>query len=99
MEYLRRRDTITAMLTGDLDQCNAQIIRTELDALIADRHIKHLILDMHGLTFMDSSGIGVIIGRYRTLIQRNGTVSVANMNKHIQRIFSLSGLSQIIHII
>ncbi len=99
MEYLRRRDTITALLTGELDQSNAQSIRCELDALIKDRHIKHLILDMKQLTFMDSSGIGVIIGRYRALMQRGGSVSVVHMNNQVTRIFTLSGMGQIIHIL
>lgn len=99
MEYLRRRDTITALLTGELDQCSAQAVRTKLDALIQDRHIKHLVLDMKELTFMDSSGIGVILGRYRTLAQRGGSVSVANMNPQITRVFTLSGMGQIIGVV
>ncbi len=99
MEHLRRRDTVTAMLSGELDQCNAQAIRSELDDLIADRQVRHLILDMGQLSFMDSSGIGVIIGRYRTLSQRGGKVSVTHMNPQVARVFTLSGMSQIIDII
>ena len=99
MEHLRRRDTVTACLSGELDQCNAQAIRCELDALITDHHVRHLILDMERLTFMDSSGIGVILGRYRTLSQRGGKVSVTRMNPQVTRVFTLSGMGQIIDII
>ena len=99
MEYLRRRDTVTALLKGELDQCSAQAVRSELDDLISDRRIRHLILDMKELTFMDSSGIGVILGRYRTLAQRGGTVSVTHMNAQIARVFALSGMGQIIGVI
>lgn len=48
---------------------------------------------------MDSSGIGVILGRYRVMAQRGGVVAVTNMNAHVERIFILSGMNQIIKII
>jgi len=99
MEYARRRDTIEARLEGELDHCSAQSIRRELDALIEDHSVKHLILDMGKMSFMDSSGIGVILGRYRTLAGRGGTVAVRNMNAHVERIFILSGMNQIIRIL
>ena len=99
MEYERRRDQVTVRLTGELDHCSAQSIRRELDEMIADPGVKKLVLDLRGLTFMDSSGIGVILGRYRALAQRGGKVAVNNMNPHIERIFILSGMNQIIEII
>lgn len=99
MEYERRRDQVTVRLTGELDHCSAQSIRRELNEMIADPGVKKLVLDLRGLTFMDSSGIGVILGRYRALAQRGGKVAVKNMNPHIERIFILSGMNQIIEII
>ena len=96
MEFVRRRDTVEARLEGELDQCSAQHMRRELDALIEDSGVKHLILDMQRMPFMDSSGIGVILGRYRTLVSRGGTVTVKNMNAQVARIFMLSGMNQII---
>ena len=99
MEIERRRDTVVAHLTGELDHCSAQCIRRELDTLISDQSVKKLILDMQEMSFMDSSGIGVILGRYRTLAQRGGKVAVRNMNPHVERIFILSGMNQIIQII
>ena len=99
MEIERRRDTLIAYLTGELDHCSAQSIRRELDALITDQSVKRLVLDMKEMSFMDSSGIGVILGRYRALSQRGGKVAVRNMNPHVERIFILSGMNQIIQII
>ncbi|MBQ9262802.1 MAG: anti-sigma factor antagonist [Clostridia bacterium] len=99
MEFDRRRDTVTAYVTGELDQCSAQSIRRELDQLIEDPSVRRLVLDLKNMRFMDSSGIGVILGRYRTLAQRGGTVAVRNMNAHVERIFLLSGMNQIIQII
>jgi stage II sporulation protein AA (anti-sigma F factor antagonist) len=96
LKHARQGSTVTVRLDGELDQDSATRIRQELDDLIADTHIKRLVLDMQGLTFMDSSGIGVVIGRYRTLSKRGGSVAVCGENAHIQRIMQLSGLYQIV---
>ncbi|MBE5782685.1 MAG: STAS domain-containing protein [Clostridiales bacterium] len=98
MEHERRRDTLTVYLSGELDHCCAQSIRRELDHLISDSSVRHLVLDMKQMGFMDSSGIGVILGRYRAMHQRGGTVSVKNMNPQVHRIFILSGMQQVIRI-
>ncbi|MCL2545002.1 MAG: anti-sigma F factor antagonist [Clostridia bacterium] len=96
LEHARQRDTLRVRIRGELDHHIAEQVRAELDELIADERIQHLVIDMKGLTFMDSSGIGVLIGRYRTLARRRGTLSVQNMSPLIERIFQLSGLHQII---
>ena len=96
LEHARQRDTLTVRIRGELDHHSAEQMRAELDELIADERVQHLVIDMRGLTFMDSSGIGVLIGRYRTLARRKGTVSVQNMSPQIERVFQLSGLHQII---
>ena len=99
MEYERRRDTVLAHMTGELDHCSAQRVRRELDRLIADPGVKHLVLDMGNITFMDSSGIGVLLGRYREMSLRGDTVAVQRMNPHVEKIFLMSGMRQVIQII
>ena len=99
MKLERRRDRVTASLTGELDHCRAHSIRRELDDMIADPAVRQLVLDMADMTFMDSSGIGVILGRYRILAPRGGKVLVRNMNEHVKRIFLLSGMNQIIEML
>lgn len=90
------KDTVTVQLEGELDHYCAERIRASLDALIADPGVKRLVIDLSRLTFMDSSGIGVIIGRYRTLSRRNGSVAVRGASPQIDRIFKMSGLYQIV---
>jgi len=99
MECIKQRDRAEVYLEGELDHCSAQSIRRELDRVLEDQSIRHLILDMGKMSFMDSSGIGVILGRYRILAARGGTVAVRNMNAHVERIFILSGMHQIIRIL
>ncbi|GHU69077.1 anti-sigma F factor antagonist [Clostridia bacterium] len=96
LKHARQGNTLTVKLDGELDQDSSVRIRRELDDLIADTRIKHLVLDMQGLTFMDSSGIGVVIGRYRTLATRGGGVAVRGESTHVQRIMKLSGLYSIL---
>lgn len=90
------KDTATVQLEGELDHCSAERIRASLDALIEDPQIKRLVIDLSKVTFMDSSGIGVIIGRYRVLARRKGSVAVRGASPQIDRIFQMSGLYQIV---
>ena len=96
MEHERKKDTVTVRITGELDHCSAQSVRRELDALIAEPGVKRLVLDMADMTFMDSSGIGVILGRYRELRERGGSVAVKNLNPQVEKVFTLSGMRQVI---
>ena len=96
MEHERKKDTVTVRITGELDHCSAQTVRRELDALIAEPGVKRLVLDMADMTFMDSSGIGVILGRYRELRERGGSVAVKNLNPQVEKVFTLSGMRQVI---
>lgn len=98
LNHAKQRDKLTVALTGELDHCSAMNVRQELDELLSDQAVRHLMLDMADLKFMDSSGIGVILGRYRILAARGGSVWVRNMNPQINRIFQLSGMGQIIHV-
>ncbi len=97
LKYRREADTLTVILSGELDHHTSEYIREELDRLIEDVSIKHLILDLRCLQFMDSSGIGVVLGRYRAMAKREGSVSIKNTTSHIDKIFEVSGLYKIIH--
>ncbi len=81
-----------ARLTGELDHHCAAETRRALDALIADPAIKELELDLRGVSFMDSSGLGVILGRYRTLSKRGGSMALRGANKHVDRILRMAGV-------
>lgn len=99
MEHEREKDTVTVFVTGELDHYSAQSVRRELDTLIARPGVKRLVLDLRDMAFMDSSGIGVILGRYRELRERGGSVAVKNMNPQVEKVFTLSGMKQVIQIL
>ena len=98
MEHEREKDTVTVYVTGELDHYSAQSVRRELDGLISRPGVKRLVLDLKDMTFMDSSGIGVILGRYRELREKGGSVAVKNMNPQVEKVFTLSGMKQVIQI-
>lgn len=83
-------------LTEELDHHNALKIRDLADGLIQRENVKHIIFDFSETTFMDSSGIGVIMGRYKRVIFTGGKVAVVGVGKSIDRIIQVSGLYKII---
>ena len=99
LSHMQKKDVLIVRLEGELDQCSASGIRRELDQLLQNPSIRHLVLDMEKMPFMDSSGIGVILGRYRTLSLRSGSVSVMRMSPQVRRVYALSGMAQVIAVI
>ncbi|MDD4112273.1 MAG: anti-sigma F factor antagonist [Herbinix sp.] len=83
-------------LNEELDHHNAIQIREKADRLIERNHVKHIVFDFSGAGFMDSAGIGVIMGRYKKVIFIGGKIAVASVNSAVDRIFRLSGLYKII---
>ena len=97
LRSMRDGERLLVGLDGELDHFCAQSVRRELDSMLRDPTVRQLILDFSGLTFMDSSGIGVILGRYRLMRERGGSVAVIHMNDHVSRIFHMSGMDRVIH--
>ncbi|MCI6837350.1 MAG: anti-sigma factor antagonist [Eubacteriales bacterium] len=85
-----------ARLCGELDHHSAEQARNMLDTMLHDITIRDLTLDLSGVTFMDSAGLGVILGRYRILSLRGGKLTVCGMSSAIDRIFRMSGLYAIV---
>ncbi|NLK27116.1 MAG: anti-sigma F factor antagonist [Clostridiales bacterium] len=83
-------------LNSELDHHNAVRIREKADKLIDRNNIKHIIFDFSKSDFMDSAGIGVIMGRYKKVIFIGGKIAVTNVSSPVDRIFRLSGLYKII---
>ena len=94
--YDLRRSTLTVYLSGELDHRMAAGVRQERDRLRDDMRVRRLVFDVSRLEFMDSSGIGLIIGRYKRLSRRGGSVAVADPDRRIDRLFQMSGVYQVV---
>lgn len=79
----------------DLDHHHVVEMREKADRLIERGNVRHIIFDFLGVDFMDSSGIGFIMGRYRKVLFQSGKVALAGISPNVDRIFALSGLYKI----
>ena len=89
-------NAVTVVIAGELDHFAAPQIRRRLDELLGDQTVTHLVLDLENLTFMDSSGTGMLLGRLRALQSRGGSLSVKHMQPPVEKLFRLSGLDRVI---
>ncbi|WP_027633952.1 anti-sigma F factor antagonist [Clostridium hydrogeniformans] len=89
-------DKLVVTLLGELDHHSSEEVRNKIDNNLDEDNIKKLILNFSGVTFMDSSGIGVVIGRYKKLQPKNGVVCVTEVNNRVKKVFEISGMYKII---
>ena len=86
---------LTAMLSGELDHHHAKEIREAIDFAVREQLPKTLILDFGHVTFMDSSGTGLIMGRSRLLEETGGTLEIHNPPQQIRKVLRLSGADRL----
>lgn len=93
---VRRGARVIVRLCGELDHHSASRVRSTLDLMLRDLTVREMQLDMAEVTFMDSAGLGVVLGRYKTLAARGGKMIVSGVRSSIDRIFRMSGLYALI---
>ncbi|MDO5123521.1 MAG: anti-sigma factor antagonist [Eubacteriales bacterium] len=86
------KETMTAFLSGELDHHSCAVMRKAIDLKTEQERPQVLVLDFSGVQFMDSSGIGLVMGRYRQMSLLGGKLSVVNVPSHLEKIMRLSGL-------
>lgn len=96
LKFNKINDKLVVTLVGELDHHSAEEVRVKIDDRIERDNIKKVIMDFKEVTFMDSSGIGVVIGRLKKVQNRGGKVCITNVNKRVDKVFTLSGLYKII---
>ena len=96
LEKKIERLTLLLRLDGELDMHTAAMVRQAIDLEIEKRGIRTVILNLQDVRFVDSSGLGVIIGRYKKLLPIGGKLKITNVPPHIFKIMELSGLPKII---
>ena len=89
-------NSLYVLLIGELDECCAPYVRTSLDKTFeVEKRFNKVIFDLSQLDFMDSTGIGVMIGRYKKLQSRNIPIYIINPSNQAEKIFKMSGLYDI----
>lgn len=95
--YEVRGENLLIFLPEELDHHNAKIITEQSDWYIISNQIRNIIFNFKRTNFMDSSGIGVIMGRYKLIKSLGGEITVTNINQSIDRIFTISGLYKLVN--
>ncbi len=93
-----REGVLELVLRGEIDHHSAVGIRMEMDALIYEKNPIKTVLDLSAIEFMDSSGLGLIMGRYALMKKLGGELTLRNPNERIVKIFELAGLERMVKI-
>ena len=86
---------VIAYLYGEIDHHSAVSVRERIDNTLSYIKPNHLILDFKNVSFMDSSGIGLVMGRYRIIQSFKGTLEIRNVTPKTKKIMELAGLGSI----
>lgn len=89
------QENMTAYLIGEIDHHSAKAIREEIDTTVQQSETTELVLDFRDVTFMDSSGIGLVMGRYALMQQMGGVLRVTGQSSHIKKVMRLAGLDRL----
>lgn len=95
VRLILKNGTLTAMLSGEIDHHSARELRQNIDETAERTRPKRLILDFSQVQFMDSSGIGLIMGRYKLMQLLGGKLTISNLPPKIEKVVSLAGLDRL----
>lgn len=98
LEFIESGQALTIKLKGELDHHSADESRVLIDEKLNAGKFNKIVIDFKSLDFIDSSGIGFVIGRYKAIRKKGGVIEIINANKKIRKILDMSGIGKIIEI-
>lgn len=93
-----RGRTLIVYISGELDLVTAEQFRSEVDKLLDERPLVNLIVNLKGISFIDSSGLGVLLGRYKRITKGGGKMAIVQPQTQVQRILEFAGIPKLIKI-
>ncbi|MEA1962430.1 MAG: anti-sigma F factor antagonist [Bacillota bacterium] len=96
LDFKMVSNTLVVRIRGELDMLVVDNLRSAIDKKLDAQSIKNLILNLEKVTFIDSSGLGVIIGRYKKISALGGRMYIVGANPSIQKILTFSGINKLI---
>lgn len=94
--YYEKDKLLVFKIVDEIDEFSAQKIRREADYEIKRYMPRKVIFDFDSVTFMDSAGIGMVIGRYKQTAMLGGKMALANLTESVRKIFEMSGVLRLI---
>ncbi|KAA6451600.1 anti-sigma F factor antagonist [Bacillus swezeyi] len=98
IDFNVKESVLCVRLTGELDHHTAETLRKQVSDYLEQYDICHIVLNLEDLSFMDSSGLGVVLGRYKEIKQLGGEMIVCAISPAVKRLFDMSGLFKIIRL-
>lgn len=95
IKFKNEKETLTAVLEGEIDHHTAAFARNEIDTEFGSESPTKLILDFGGVTFMDSSGIGLVMGRYKLTSGTGAKLELINIPENIYKLMKLAGIEKL----
>ena len=95
-KFYEEKKLLVFKITDEIDDCSVQKIRRKADYEIERYMPRKVVFDFDSVTFMDSAGIGLIIGRYKFTNMLGGKLEVANLTQSVRKIFEMSGILRLI---
>ena len=97
--YIPKDKQLTLKITEEIDEHTTEKLRRKIDNEITRFLPRKVIFDFSNVSFMDSAGIGMVLGRYKMIKMLGGTLEMENVNKSLKKIFDMSGITKICPII
>ncbi|MBR4909707.1 MAG: STAS domain-containing protein [Clostridia bacterium] len=95
VEITVKGEVVTAYLAGEIDHHSAAGMREKIDSAVDSNMPSLLVLDFGGVSFMDSSGIGLVMGRYRNLQKTGASLHITGASPQIAKIMQLAGMNRL----
>ena len=99
LEFKVVGDNILVTLEGDIDDFEVREIRDDVDRLIEKYHMKSMTFDMKNVTFVDSTGLGFLLGRYKKLRAKRAELLLKNVPPQADKVFKASGIYSFVPIV
>ncbi|SFC62008.1 anti-sigma F factor antagonist [Clostridium uliginosum] len=96
LKFEKHDDILIITFIGELDHHSAEEVRVKIDDRIDRDNIEKVILNFSGVSFMDSSGIGVVVGRHKKISNKGGSLCIAKVSGNVNKVFELTGLYKVI---
>jgi stage II sporulation protein AA (anti-sigma F factor antagonist) len=96
IDFLIKDRNLVVKIAGEIDHHYSEEIKFKIEKEFSKTNSKNIIFDFSELTFMDSSGIGMIIGRYKAIGKQGGQVIVASINENPKKLIEMAGLHKIL---
>lgn len=90
------RGVLIISLQGELDHHGVEQIRDEIESQLEQGQYQGLVMSFRSIDFMDSSGLGLILGRFRSVSQHGGKMVLCEVNASLRRLFEMSGLLKVL---